>query len=319
MKDFQHLLNSLLQKSNTDPTANRFTGISLGLLFGCLVFFISAQILSEQAEILTPRPDPITNTPVADYPILERTTIPEVSAQAAYVMDEGSKVVLYAKNENLRFSPASTTKIMTALTGLDEYKLNQILTIKRSNVIPVIVGFPQGVGVTFENLLYGMFLPSGNDAAYAIADNDPGGMGGFVAKMNQKTKDLHLTNTHFGDSVGLLDDEDYTTVRDLALLGAEALKNPIIARIADTKEKMITDSVGNVYDLKNINKLLGLYGVIGLKTGYTEEAGEVLVTGASLKGHTYIIVVMKSDDRFADTEKLLQLISQNVSYIQLSP
>jgi len=244
---------------------------------------------------------------------------PVITAQAAFIMDNTSKVILFAKNENVRFSPASTTKIMTTLIALNQYKLGDELTVKRTGIEPVVVGFPLGAKVTFSDALYGLLLPSGNDVAYMLADNYPGGFTQFVKAMNQKAQQLHLANTHYGDPAGLIDDEDYTTVKDLALLASYAIENPILAQVVDTKERVIHDSFGNTYDVKNLNELLGKYGVNGIKTGYTGEAGEVLVTSAVIHGHTFIIVVMKSQDRFADTEKLLQLLSNNVSFVSIHP
>ncbi|HSD98979.1 MAG TPA: hypothetical protein VLB73_04820, partial [Patescibacteria group bacterium] len=267
-----------------------------------IIFFLLSYISSILVKNLSVLPDPFPIVRAADYPFLQRTFQPIISAQAAYILDDSSKVVLFAKNDTVRFSPASTTKMMTALTALDYYKPNDIITIKRSGVEPVVVGFPKGAKVKFSDMLYAMLLPSGNDCALALADNYPGGESAFVDQMNRKAKLLHLDNTHFGDPVGLVDDEDYSTVRDMALLAAYTKAHPVLSQIVATKEKLITDSTGTTYDLKNTNKLLGLYGVTGVKTGYTGEAGEVLATSATIHGHTFILVVMKSDNRFADTE-----------------
>lgn len=283
------------------------------------IFFLLSHITHIAAGVLQPLPDPFPLTKAADYPLLEQTFAPVVTAQSAYIMDNTSKVVLFAKNDTIRFSPASTTKIMTALVALDYYKTDDVITIKRSGVEPVVVGFPLGAKVKFQDMLYAMLLPSGNDCAFALADNYPGGESAFVAKMNEKARLLHLDNTHFGDPVGLADDEDFTTTRDMALLASFAIQHPLLSQIVATKEKVITDLGGSQYDLINTNKLLGQYGVNGVKTGYTGEAGEVLVTSAVMKGHTFIVVVMKSDDRFADTQALLHLLQNNVDYLQLKP
>ena len=291
----------------------------VSLLLIPIIFFATSLLLFRIAKQLAVAPDPFPLVKAADYPVLERAFSPLVTAQAAYIIDDTSKVVLYEKNDTIRFSPASTTKMMTALVALDYYKLNDLLTIKRSGVEPVVVGFPYGAKVTLKDLLYSMFLPSGNDAAFAIGDNYPGGESAFVAAMNRKAKLLHLDNTHYGDPVGLADDQDYTTVRDMAILASYVVNNPVLAPIIATKEKIITDSTGATYDLKNLNKLLGLYGVNGVKTGYTGEAGEVLATSAVIHGHTFIIIVMRSQNRFADTVKLLQLITNNVSFVSIHP
>lgn len=326
MKDFQQL-KILLQKANSSfwEGAHRFeklhpilflfimTVVLLSGLFFLNIFF------QKQAIALTPLTAPFVLTKDADYPVLERKFLPAISADAAFIMDNSSKVILFAKNDTVRFSPASTTKMMTALVALDYYHMDDILVIKRSNVEPVVVGFPKGAKVRFEDMLYGMLLPSGNDAALAIADNYPGGESAFVSAMNAKAKLFHMTNTHFGDPVGLLDDEDYSTVREMAILASFAISHPEIAKIVNTKSATIHDSTGTAYQLHNTNKLLGLYGVNGIKTGFTGEAGEVLATSAVINGRTFIIIVMRSEDRFADTEKLLQLLQENVTYMNLHP
>lgn len=254
------------------------------------------------------------------FPVLKSNFTPRISAQGAIIMDADSKTVLFSKNPNLRFSPASTTKIMTALTALQFFKPNDILTVKTATSDGSVIGLLQGERMTFQNLLYALLLPSANDAALAISQNYPGGEKAFVAKMNENAKKFNLFNTHYEDPAGLLDDGDYTTPVDLARLASIAIKNPDFAKIVNTKTKTISDISGfNVYNLDNLNVLLGADGVNGIKTGYTDEAGQVLVTSKVEKGHTIIIVVMLSQDRFSDTEKLLDLVSGNITYLPMRP
>ncbi len=254
------------------------------------------------------------------FPILKTEFIPDISAQGAVIMDADSKTVLYSKNPELRFSPASTTKIMTALTALEYFKTTDILTVKTATDDGSILGLKKGEKMTFQNMLYAMLLPSANDAALAISQNYPGGEKAFVAKMNDNAKKFNLYNTHYEDPAGLMDDGDYTTPVDLARLASIAIKNPEFAKVVSTKEKVISDISGaNVYDIQNLNELLGVDGIDGVKTGYTEEAGQVLVTSKLENGHTIIMVVMLSQDRFADTEKLLNLVSGNITYLPIHP
>ncbi len=254
------------------------------------------------------------------FPILKTEFIPSISAQGAVIMDADSKTVLFAKNPQLRFSPASTTKIMTALTALDNFKPSDILTVKTATSDGVILGLKQGEKMTFENLLYALLLPSANDAALAISENYPEGKEAFVDKMNENAKKFNLLNTHYQDPAGLLDYGDYTTPVDLARLTSVAIKNPEFAKVVSTKSKTISDISGNdIYSLSNLNKLLGINGVDGVKTGYTEEAGQVLVTSKVENGHTIILIVMLSDDRFLDTERLLNLVTNNISYLSIRP
>ena len=265
-------------------------------------------------------PFPIRAKNVTSYPLLVENNNPNISALAAVVVDDDSKTLLFSKNPTLLLSMASTTKIMTALVALSYYKMTEVLTIHNNIVDGAKIGFNRGEKVTFEDLLYAMLLPSANDAALAIAQNYPGGESGFVDKMNKFAKLFHLYNTHFGDTAGLLDDKGYTTPLDLARLTSIALKNKIFAQVVETKHKDISDVDGkNSYSLYNLNKLLGIDGVKGVKTGYTDEAGQVLVTSKDEKGHTIIAVVMGSSDRFSDTRELLSFISSNVNYLSIHP
>lgn len=256
---------------------------------------------------------------ITRYPILDSSYIPQLSANGAIVMDADSKVILYSKNPDLRFSTASTTKIMTAITALEHFKLDDILTVKDATSEGVILGVKPGQQLTFENILYGLLLPSANDIAKTIAQNYSEDPKEFVKAMNQNAAKYNLYNTHYQDPAGLEDDGDYTTPLDLARLASIAIQNQVFAKIVSTKEKVISDLSGNTYSVKNLNKLLGVNGVDGIKTGYTEGAGQVLVTSKVEKGHTIIIVVMGSEDRFLDTQKLLTMVSGNVTYLPIRP
>lgn len=247
---------------------------------------------------------------------IQQDSLENLSAQAALIMDSDSKVILFSKNPDLRLPMASTVKIMTALVSLDYYQMSDILTVKENNFKGAVVGFKEKEKIYFENLLYGMLLPSGNDAAFTIAQNYPGGEREFVKRMNEKAEALYLLNTHFSDPAGL-NEGNYTTPRDLARLSSVAISNKFFAGIVASKSKVITniDETGK-YSISNLNKLLGIDGINGIKTGFTEEAGEVLVTSRVENGYTFITVVMKSKDRFLDTKILLSLIRGKVKYLK---
>jgi D-alanyl-D-alanine carboxypeptidase (penicillin-binding protein 5/6) len=252
-----------------------------------------------------------------NFPVFKTEFVPNITAQGAVIMDADSKTVLFSKNPDLRFSPASTTKIMTALTALDYFKPDDILAVQSATSDGVILGLTVGEKMTYENLLYALLLPSANDAAVTIAQNYPGGQEAFVKQMNVNAQKYNLFNTHYQDPAGLLDDGDYTTPVDLARLTSIAVKNPEFAKVVSTKNKIISDVNGRQFEIKNLNILLGVDGVYGVKTGYTEEAGQVLVTSKLENGHTIILVVMLSEDRFLDTEKLLDLVSGNITYLPI--
>lgn len=302
------------------PQKVYFIFLPLALFFILLILFITSSFLKIvlKQNVIVPVPFKISKE--AKIPIIKTEFVPVISAKAAIIMDADSKVVLYAKNPTLKGSTASTAKIMTALTALDYFNLSDVLTVKQATDAGSILGLVAGERMTFQNLLYAMLLPSANDAALVISQNYPSGEQAFIAAMNGKAKMFELYNTHYADPAGLMDEGDYTTPFDMARLSSFAVQNPVFKKIVGTKEKVIWDQTGSLtYDLSNLNKLLGIDGVNGVKTGYTEEAGQVLVTSKDEKGKTIIIVVMGSDDRFMDTAKLLDLVSNNLTYLSIHP
>ncbi|MGI8420366.1 MAG: D-alanyl-D-alanine carboxypeptidase family protein [Candidatus Levyibacteriota bacterium] len=308
----EHKALKHLKRHDSDLQLILFPLILLVILFTLMVFnnHLASSVSSQ--SFLPPQ----INTPLHPYPYIKAVQNPEISAKAAIILDRDSQVILYSKNPQIRFSMASTTKIMTALTALDYYGVQDILTVKRSYVPGSGLQFFQGEQFRFLDLLYAMMLPSANDAAQAIADNYPGGSDAFVKKMNEKAQGFHLTNTHYTDPDGLEDDGDYTTVIDMARLASFASTNKILSQITSTKYHVIsTRNSSQQYPLTNLNELLGIDGVNGIKTGTTEGAGEVLVTSTVKNGHTYIIVVMDSIGRFSDTSTLLHFIDTNVHYV----
>lgn len=253
---------------------------------------------------------------LSPFPYMDKFIPPDITAEAAIITDNNSQMVFYSKNPSLRFSMASTTKLMTALVASDYYHDDSIITIYTPKVEGSNIGFYQGQKFYYKDLLYAMLLPSSNEAALALAQNYPGGTENFTRQMNEKAAELNLNNTHFKDPIGLDDDNNYTTASDLAKLASVAIKNNEISHVTSTKNIIITDADKLTrYKLENLNKLLGFNGVNGIKTGTTNGAGEVLVTSKVENGHTYIIIVMKSDQRFVDTKTLISLLSNNIRYI----
>ncbi len=290
-------------------------------LFFVFIFVFGANLLlrfwNESNKLVNP---PFKISTNFYYPIIKNKFNPQISATGAIIMDADSKVVLYSKNKDFRFSSASTTKIMTSVVASEYFKPEDILIVKSGKVEGSKLGLLIDEKMTFENLMYAMMLPSANDAALVISENYPGGEKEFVKKMNAKAQVFNLKNTHYGDPIGLADSQDYTTPFDLASLASFAIKNPLIAKVVNTKYKIISDTTGlNTYAIQNLNELLGEDGVNGVKTGFTEEAGQVLVTSKKEKNKTLIIVVMGSQDRFLDTRRLLDLLRDNITYLPLHP
>lgn len=316
MKDFQKQI-TLLKRTLVKPSLlyiPTFLVILLSIVVVIDIFEKGRHYFLSTSEV------PVKNYRIKDYPFIKDKFEPNISAQAAIIMDKDSGTILYSRNQNLRFSPASTTKIMTALVGLGYFKPTDILEVKNPTQEGSILGLLPGEKLTFENLLYAMMLPSANDAAFTVAQNYPGGFKKFIEKMNNKAQELKLLNTHFEDPAGLEDRHDYTTAWELARLSSAAINNKLFAQVVSTQSRLIIDTSGSSYFVFNRNKLLGIDGVNGIKTGTTEEAGDVLVTSKNSNGHTIIIVVLRSKDRFADTYQLLNLVAPgNLTYLSIHP
>lgn len=253
---------------------------------------------------------------IKPFPYIPAASAPEVSAEGVYIIDVPTFTPVFEKNLHQHFLPASTTKIITALVASDVYKPDDVITIKDVKNEGQIMGLVPGERITVENLLYGVLVHSGNDAAYALADAY--GFDRFVELMNEKAKSLYMNNSHFTNPAGLDDPAQYTTPFDLALASRELLNHPTLKKTVGIKEITISDVDFNYFHpLANVNRLLGeVQGVGGLKTGYTENAGENLVSFYTKNGHQFIIVIVKSNDRFQDTKNVIDWINANVQYVK---
>ncbi|OGK25885.1 hypothetical protein A3A46_02525 [Candidatus Roizmanbacteria bacterium RIFCSPLOWO2_01_FULL_37_13] len=251
------------------------------------------------------------NNPV---PYLKFPYYPQVTAEGVYVVDLPSFTPVLERNPHQQFIPASTTKIVTALVATDIYKPDDVLTVKRIIEEGQIMELKIGERITAENLLYGILVHSGNDAAYALADNYD--FEKFLDLMRQKTEQLSMKNSRFADPAGLDEFNQYTSPFDLALAARALLENNELKKMVATKEITIADvDYKYFHKLSNVNKLLGeVQGIGGLKTGFTENAKENLVSFYKSNGHQFIIVILKSDDRFEDTRQVISWINTNVDY-----
>ena len=227
-----------------------------------------------------------------------------LSAEKAIVLDAVSGRVLYEKAADQRSLIASTTKIMTALIVCEQCNVLDRMRIPREAV--GIEGssmyLKEGEVLTLQELLYGLMLSSGNDAAVALAIYCGGTVEGFAQLMNDKARMLGLRNTHFENPNGLDSPEHYSTARDLAVLAAYAMGNPIFAKTVSTK----SIRVGERY-LTNHNKLLWrIEGADGVKTGYTKAAGRILVSSASRDDRRLVAVTLNAPSDWQDHEVLLE-------------
>ena len=226
-----------------------------------------------------------------------------VSARRAYVLDAVSGRELFARNEDQRSLIASTTKIMTALIICEQCNVLDRMRIPKEAV--GIEGssmyLKEGEVLTLQELLYGLMLSSGNDAAVALAIYCGGTVEGFAELMNDKARILGLTGTHFENPNGLDSPGHYSTARDLAVLAAYAMKNPIFYKTVSAKNVKVGERC-----LTNHNKLLWkLEGADGVKTGFTKAAGRILVSSATRQGRRIIGVTIDAPDDWNDHCQLL--------------
>lgn len=241
---------------------------------------------------------------------------PDVNSRACVVIDRKTNSVLFGKNENSKKKMASTTKIMTATIIIEKCNLTDTIEIskKAAGTGGSRLGLKTGDKITVLDLLYGLMLRSGNDAAVALAEYAGGDINGFAELMNAKALELGLTNTHFETPHGLDSNEHYTTAYELALLSNYALNNPTFAKIVGTKNYTITIN-GSPKDLSNTNELLGnMEGVYGIKTGFTNGANRCLVTACKKNNMNIICVVLGADTkkfRTIDSIKLINYVFNN--------
>ncbi|MBI2862016.1 MAG: D-alanyl-D-alanine carboxypeptidase [Chloroflexi bacterium] len=262
--------------------------------------------------------------PVASWqiPLIKALQPPSIVAEAAVAIDGETGQILYAKNPHQRMAPASTTKIATAILALEAGRLKEAFDVRvdsRTMVESSVMGLTPGVRMSLEGLLYGLLVQSGNDAAVAIAQGLAGSEEAFVAQMNEKAKELGLTDTHFVNPHGLDAEGHYMSPYDLAILARYAMRDPVFRKIVATTD--ITIREGGVYPLRNSNHLLEQYqGITGVKTGYTDDAGRTLVASAKRDGHEVIVVVMKTtyDRWFSDAAVLLDYVFDNFTWLTLN-
>jgi len=241
---------------------------------------------------------------------MARSAMPKLSAKSAILLDFTSGTVLFGKSIHQRLPPASTTKIMTALLTLEQGQLQSQVTISplAAGQIGTRMGLAAGERLTVGELLYGLLLPSGNDAAMALAQQDAPSVQAFVDRMNAKARELGLADTHFVNPHGLDDPAHLSSANDLARLARYALRSePLFDEYVSIPHFVIAAGLGHpAFDLTSLNQLLGSYpGADGVKTGTTPAAGEVLVGSATRDGHRLLVVVMASEDRYADARVVL--------------
>ena len=247
------------------------------------------------------------------------TERPSINSKRFVIYDRISKTIIWGKDEKIRSAMASTTKIMTATIVIENANLNDEVTIssKAGGTGGSRLGLKSGDKITVNDLLYGLMLRSGNDAAVALAEHVGGSVEKFAEIMNKKAEELKLTNTHFVTPHGLDNSEHYTTAYELAKLTDYALQNEKFANIVGTKTTTIYIN-NQARQITNTNELLGvLNGVVGVKTGFTNNAGRCLVTETKRNDMDIITVVLGADTKEFRTKDSIKLIEYTFSNYEM--
>lgn len=241
--------------------------------------------------------------------------LPKTNSRRYIVYDRISKSMIIGKNEDVKSAMASTTKIMTTIVILEKADLNEKVTVsaKAGGTGGSRLGLKRGDKASVRDLLYGLMLRSGNDAAVALAEHVGGSVKGFAELMNEKAIELGLTNTHFVTPHGLDDANHYTTALELAKLTDYAMNNETFVKIVGTKSTTIYIN-NQSRQINNTNELLGvLNGVVGVKTGFTNNAGRCLVTETKRNNMDIITIVLGADTKKDRTKDSVNLIEYTFS------
>ena len=244
-------------------------------------------------------------------------SVPQISSEGAVLMDADTGALLYSKNSETKYYPASITKLMTALLVAERTNLSDTVTFSKAATTnleagAVTLNMTEGDKLTVEQSLYGLMLKSANEVANGLAEHVSGSVGSFAQLMNAKARELGCTNTNFVNPNGLNNSNHYTTPHDMALIAKAAFQNGVVRKVCSTVSYQIpatkkagarTVTMGH----KMINSSDSRYypGVIGGKTGFTSAAGNTLVTYAEKNGSRLIVVIMKSKSTHYDDTKAL--------------
>lgn len=244
-----------------------------------------------------------------------------ISAKSSILMDISTNEVLYENNAQQRLSMASTTKIMTAICAIENSDLKKEVTVKNQaiGIEGSSMYLKYNEKILMEDLLYGLMLSSGNDAAVAIALDVSGSIDAFCDLMNTTAQKIGAKNTHFKNPNGLDHKEHYTTAYDLALIASYAMKNEKFSNISSTlKKKIEKTNVSPERYLRNHNKMLVLYeGATGVKTGFTKKSGRCLVSSAKKDNLHVVAVTLNAPNDWNDHRQMLDFAFSNYKSVKL--
>lgn len=269
---------------------------------------------------------PIQSNEIDNWPVG-----PEISAQAAILMDANTGIILYAKNIHEKLYPASTTKILTSLLAMENGNLDDMVTFSREAVFSVPgdgsnMGMDAGESITLEECLYGILVGSANEVANAVAEHIGGSIDNFIDMMNARAAELGCTDSHFVNTNGLFDENHYTSAYDLALISIAFFQNEMLCKISNTPryhfEATATqpDDFYKITKHRLVNGEIPYEGIIGGKTGYTDISRQTLVSCAEQNGMKLICVVLKEESpaQFTDTVELFNYGFQNFQILNIA-
>lgn len=282
-----------------------------GLIFGiafCLTFLPISYRYTRTSKIFS------FEHPL--QPVIIGKNKPQLSTNYYVLIDNDTNQIIVSQNEHSRVYPASTTKLATALTALNVYPLEEVVTIPQAYSDGKVMELQAEEKVTIKTLVAGLLIYSANDAAYNLANHYPQGVAGFVGQMNNLVAKYGLKDTHFVNFDGLHSPEHYSTPYDLAQLGRLASQNPTLRQYVKTKSMDLSDIYGQtIHHVTSTNELLGVAPEVeGLKTGWTPEASGSFIGLLNINGHYLISVVAQSEDRFNDTKILLDWAKNNLTW-----
>lgn len=264
----------------------------------------------------------IVHTPTMAPKSVNSFTIPILTSKipftlkpsaSVYAFDRVTAMPLYSQNIDQKRPVASITKLITAVVILDRHKTTDSVTIGKLpdyDISAETIGLHEGEVYTVGALVTAALVPSANDAADALAIYDSGSVSAFASRMNAKMAQWHISDTHFSNATGLIDDNNYATARALGQIGTLAINQKFIAAAVKQPSASITSGGGRTFNLENTNRLLATGDYYGIKTGYTEASGECFIGISNQGGHEVVTVLLGADDRFGDTQELVNWIGQ---------
>lgn len=295
-----------------------------GLYTNTMTAHATLEELTQEAEAR--KALPIQSNDIENWP-----AGPAISAESAILMDIDTGSILYAKNIHEKSYPASTTKLLTCLIAMEQGNLDDMVTFSDTAVFSVPadgsnIGMDAGESITLEQCLYGILVGSANEVANAVAEYVSGSLDEFIKLMNERAAQLGCTDSHFMNTNGLHDDNHYTSAYDLAMISSAFFQNDMLCKIGNTAryEFKATATQPDDFTIKNKHRLITgedpYDGILGGKTGYTDQARQTLVTCAEQNGMRLVCVVIKeeSPNQFTDTMELFDYGFHNFQLMNIS-